>query len=989
MFAQSHVKPVDNMAFALCMGKQLHGSSGLNGLICGAIVALSSFLHGCGAESLESQDAMQPIEETQHSTAETLPVTASEISNQPNGNPDTDQISNNNEFAESTVSLALRTGDALVVEKADDLVTAAIEQIENDRTRFDNDIRRIFALNHDNTTNEHSITTVNWDPTHDAAMLIPSYGINTGVLFTNSVTATSKTVYEKSIAIAGDYSESGSTTRYMALGSNPMRNSQRNPELVGDQMHQFLRNSIDWLTELKPSDSDPLEVVIAHMDNSHYFPDESATRKWLDEKLTTNVSYNDQDSCDDEQLQQCLTTSTDLLIISQVLNENSSADNIATTVRNAMSTGIPVLYMHHDGGITELGSALLTELNIGYEWDNYWKRLQLSDFDITRYIGKTPENITAIKTLLEHLLARDYQFDWSQCTDEDCSTVPGLRSNFEEGALAVRSIMNALDKSNRDIFKEEGSTLTRLLALTGDRMRQNTVFPMDKNTTDDNVFLASYFADHAVYYSREKNPTQPDLGNFSRSEFDHIIPVNRSITFESKQPFRSAGVYALPGKTMLVSRTDLMDVEVEIFINTQRSGSSHQWATDGYNRPKFLKSPTVSIAAGETIYLTSPYGGPVQVAFSKNDLPVTLRFQNVGEHPHWSSAEDQLKFAQQLIDSHYDWAEMVTPGFEVHSTVSKMNESVNNSKWGDTEALASATMEYLHNYPHVLAGFQGPGIDTVAEIHDFAENKGFTVDSIDKVKHMNADQATCGYGCSGNPYDAYWSFDPLGHGDLHELGHGLEKSRLRFTGWPGHASTNHYSYYTKSQYYQKTGGDPECQSLPFQEMFNVLQAGSNATNQQAYIQQNLWDTNHWSHGAAMIVQMMMAAEDHNALLDGWHLLARLHIFEREFSRAVRSDEQWDAKQSSLGMSQYSRTQAKELAPNDWLLIALGVATDLDWRHYLNAWAIPISDQVATQVDAKGYPPVSGYFYISSGDGYCKGEGFDGQRVPLDGVSNWP
>lgn len=50
---------------------------------------------------------------------------------------------------------------------------------------------------------------------------------------------------------------------------------------------------------------------------------------------------------------------------------------------------------------------------------------------------------------------------------------------------------------------------------------------------------------------------------------------------------------------------------------------------------------------------------------------------------------------------------------------------------------------------------------------------------------MNADQATCGYGCSGNPYDAYWAFSPLGHGDLHELGHGLEKGRFRFAGWEG------------------------------------------------------------------------------------------------------------------------------------------------------------------------------------------------------------
>ncbi|MCV5951156.1 hypothetical protein OFN94_40755, partial [Escherichia coli] len=79
------------------------------------------------------------------------------------------------------------------------------------------------------------------------------------------------------------------------------------------------------------------------------------------------------------------------------------------------------------------------------------------------------------------------------------------------------------------------------------------------------------------------------------------------------------------------------------------------------------------------------------------------------------------------------------------------------------------------NYPHVLAGFQGRGIDEVPYIIQYAQNQGWEIANIDMVKHMNADQATCGYGCSGNPYDAYWAFSPLGHGDLHELGHGLEK----------------------------------------------------------------------------------------------------------------------------------------------------------------------------------------------------------------------
>ncbi|MFA0350849.1 hypothetical protein AB4486_28500, partial [Vibrio sp. 10N.222.55.C6] len=112
-------------------------------------------------------------------------------------------------------------------------------------------------------------------------------------------------------------------------------------------------------------------------------------------------------------------------------------------------------------------------------------------------------------------------------------------------------------------------------------------------------------------------------------------------------------------------------------------------------------------------------------------------------------------------------------------------------------------------------GFKGPGIDEIAEIHQYGEDKGWEIATIDIVKHMNADQANCGYGCSGNPYDAYWSFHPLGHGDLHELGHGLERGRFRFSGWDGHSTTNYYSYFSKSKYYKDTGKVSSCQGLDF------------------------------------------------------------------------------------------------------------------------------------------------------------------------------
>ncbi|MGB0847312.1 MAG: ImpA family metalloprotease, partial [Thiolinea sp.] len=586
----------------------------------------------------------------------------------------------------------------------------------------------------------------------------------------------------------------------------------------------------------------------------------------------------------------------------------------------------------------------------------------------------------------------DYSFNWDACDGENCSAVAGLETDFLDGAEKVRSMMHALDSAKIDLFATEGSSrLIRLLALLGDKYRQSVVYPMDKKTTADSEFLKSYYADHSVYNYRRINPAQTDMGNFSRSDFSHITPGNKTVSLTSKQYFRSTGAYALPGQTVRVTRQDSSDLTVKVFVNTLRSGATHQWADNGYKRPKYLQSPHFELKSGETIQFTSPYGGPLQLEFSTNDLPVQVYFENVGEHPYWASSADDESFTQKLAAGDYDWAELVTPGFEIHSKLDKMRTSMSDSKWGNAQALAAATMRYMHNFPHVMAGFQGPGIDVVPEIHDFATNKGFTIENLDRVKHMNADQASCGYGCSGNPYDAYWSYSPIGHGDVHELGHGLQGG-MRFSGWENHSMTNHYSYYTKSKYFQTTGTESTCQTLSFEQAFNTLQSSVGQSDPAVYMQENWWDGSNWNKQASMYIQMMMAAQASGALSDGWHLRARLHIIEREFNRADDSESTWLAKRDALGFGNYSLADAKAVyknAKNDWLVIALSTATGKDFRDYLTMWGISFSTTADSQVAAMGYPAIPNSFFISSATGYCRGEGFDGTSLPVDGAQTWP
>ncbi len=681
------------------------------------------------------------------------------------------------------------------------------------------------------------------------------------------------------------------------------------------------------------------------------------------------------------------------LVITGWQGSNDDAGAIRQALETVVNSGKPLLYLHTEWeGQNEVSEAIGNLLGFSLPYGgNWWAEDAASWTDVgamhTDYYES--KGFGAIKKMLEHFKAQDYAFDWSACDGGNCSGVAGLKEEFQNGADAVHTKMTNLDETRFDLFAEDNASLRlyRLLVLLGDKYRQAVQFPMDKITTDDTVFLKSLFADHAVYNYRAVNPAQPDMGNFSRSDFSHITSLSKIVDMESKVYFRSAGVYALPGQTVHVTRLDTSELGVKVFVNSLRSGATHQWQENGYKRPKYLQSPQMEIMPGETIAFTSPYGGPLQVRFSDNDLPVQLRFENVGEHPYWRGSEDDASFSQKLAAGDYDWAELATPTFEVHSKLDKMRESVD--KWGTATDLATATQRYIHNIPHVLAGLQGQGIDVVPEIHDFADSNGWSIDTQDKVKHMNADQASCGYGCSGNPYDAYWSFNPLNQNDLHELGHGLESGRFRFNGFEWHSTTDPYSFYTKSRYNRDTGGNnTSCNGLPFDSVFDKLQQSFGQTDPKMWLKTNLWADSNWSQQVLFTIQMMMNAEEEGVLDNGWHMLARMHLLEREFNRARRSETDWTAKRDSMGFSEYSLGEANNIDNNDWLVIVISYVTGLDYRDFINTWGHAFSQKASAQVAGFGYPAAPVRFFVSEPKAYCEfnanGDFLDKPFLPIDG-----
>ncbi|MEZ9198305.1 ImpA family metalloprotease [Shewanella sp. 10N.286.54.B9] len=690
-------------------------------------------------------------------------------------------------------------------------------------------------------------------------------------------------------------------------------------------------------------------------------------------------------SCDNEtELSGCL-SEAQLVITGSA--ELFAIDTVAPLIEQIQTAKQPLLYMHlHSWNSVPLTQTVLNPMGFSMQGPggpgNYFAQ-DKADWSSATSMLADHSPLDDELLWLSLFDSGNVDFNLANCA-ETCD--PSFSEQYQPALQTIRSKVRSLDSQHIDMFNKQGFALYKLMVLTGDSYRHAIEYPMDVSSSDKLQFLQAYFADHSVYHYRDINLLPQDLGNFSRTDFSHITAIDKAVSLSSKKGFRSAGVYALPGQTVTVSRSDNSEVRTWVFINTQRSGSTHEFAANGYNRAKYLQSTQIEVKAGESIKLTSPYGGPLQVKFDQTDLAVSLNFQHVGQHPYWREGDDGEKFMQALTANQYDWAELATKHFEVHSRLDKMQQTMSHEAlWNTPEKMANAIMTQVHNYPHLLAGFKGLFIDEVNEITDFANSKGWQIDTIDTVKHMNADQPTCGSGCSGNPYDASWSFSPTGHGDIHELGHGLEKGRLRFDGHEGHASTNPYSYYTKSRAYTELGKLPQCQGLNIDDEFAVLQASMNQADPFAYMQAaNLTS---WSNGMATMLQMMVAAQKNGSLENGWHLLARLHILLREFERAKGSNELWLQQRAKLGFEQFSLDAAKALSNNDFLLIAMSYSAELDYRDLYQMWGLATTQAAKDQTASFGFNMIEKQVYVYAPGDYCLS--LDLQSVPVDGQQAWP
>ena len=744
--------------------------------------------------------------------------------------------------------------------------------------------------------------------------------------------------------------------------------------LSGEELESFnpaLINLISWLTNSLANDSNThLTIKVANVSSSQF----NKINLWFD-TLAANVAITH--CISEDEIAQCVDESTDLLVIAST---NSSASLLKEALPSAKTLKVPVIYTHvHTWNTASWTNDILE--HIGYYMQSPGQAGNFFVGDDNRhalwlnYTEMFNEQIVhknlflAAKNIAVHFKNNSFSYDLPNC-DKNCSNDIKYKQQLNDGLSLIKEQFTRLDNNNTQIFGNDGYDTLKLLALIGDRFRQEISLPMDKATADIMQWSKGVFADFTVYNARYNNPVQSSLGNFSRTDFSHVTPHDVSINILSKPYMRAAGVYAIPGQTMKITRTDSnSSLNTTIHINAQRSGSSKPFDRL-FDRPKYLKSTAVIVKPNDTITLTSPYGGPVYITYDAVDIASSFTFENVGEHAYWNGVEDNERFAEAIINSDYDWADVASEHVEVHSLITRMKTTLEDPITPNVEELARLMQKYTHGDLLALAGFTGPDIQVSTETTNFSTKTGIPLTDRNKVQHGIMDQPTCGYGCSGNPYDAGWRFSPLGHGDLHEIGHTIENGWFKFDGREGHATTNPYSYYTKHRAWIEEGIEPNCQSVKFDKVHDSLVVANGTAAPDAYMASI--DMNDWNQGVALMIQILMSAQHEGALIDGWQLYPMLHILKREFDRIDGDDTNWNAGKAVVGFSSYSRAELANLTRNDFLLISTSFILGYDLQNYLEMFGLNFGAKAISQVQLAGLPAMPRNFFLpAENKDFCK------------------
>jgi hypothetical protein len=378
----------------------------------------------------------------------------------------------------------------------------------------------------------------------------------------------------------------------------------------------------------------------------------------------------------------------------------------------------------------------------------------------------------------------------------------------------------------------------------------------------------------------------------------------------------------------------------------------------------------------------------------------------------FSNPAEIAAFNDRIQNTELPHVDLRTDGAEQHLRRDRFLNAIGGDV-PDVNALLKSIVDDHINSVYTLAGLkiQGKSLSESLPADVLAACKGlFGDDCIDNslhtrtiIQHANYDQnAQCGGGCSGNPWDAAWNIDPTGWGDNHELGHNLQTNRLNVQyaaasdhdNWAGYGSragensNNIFPYVVKwKTHYLRDGntGTVTDGHMNHKDLFYVFMSDAAGTTdtrgKRVVFGANCkvldagedrytapWASNayavHNGYRMAFYIQMALKAHgmtlsDGTTLNNGFNLFTLLYQHSRIFGKYANNASDWEANRSKLGFSQFSfegnsvygGKTVKDIPGNDFMLVSLSKLTGKDWRSHFDMLGLHYSSLAAAQTAA--------------------------------------
>ncbi|MGL4516272.1 MAG: ImpA family metalloprotease, partial [Shewanella sp.] len=634
-----------------------------------------------------------------------------------------------------------------------------------------------------------------------------------------------------------------------------------------------------------------------------------------------------------------------------------------------------------------------------------------------------------VEKLLTNL--REQRFD-TQVLNDCTGNYLSCNSNafveaFKAGADWYRSSAETLDSNGIDVFSRTNFPLMKAGLLLADKYRSDIDYPIAYS--EFTQWQQALFADWTVSYARTRNLAQADLGeyvtdraNLSKGTNAHYAypataSERKTITVPYSGQWTTTGWYALPGQTIKFSRLDNTNANVEIKLNYHRRNTNRAFEQKVYRAPLELAQQRIKLAKGQSIEFSTPYGGPVYLYISGGEgaLSVDINAQNVAKHPSimdFSNPAEITAFNDNIQNTELPHVDLRTDGAEQHLRRDRFMNAIGGNV-PDVNALLNSIVDDHINSVYTLAGLkiQGKSLTESLPADVLSSCQAlFGQDCTDAslhtrtiIQHANYDQnAHCGSGCSGNPWDAAWNISPTGWGDNHELGHNLQTNRLNvqyataansdnWTGYgsrAGENSNNIFPYVVKwKTHYLRDGNTDIIKDghMNHKDLFYVFMsdaAGTTDTSGKRVVfganckvldigedrYTAPWASNayavHNGYRMAFYIQMALKAHgmtlsDGTTLTNGFNLFTLLYQHSRIFGRYANNASDWEANRSKLGFdlfpfdghSVYGGKSVKDMPGNDFMLVSLSKLTGKDWRSHFDMLGLRYSSLAATQVTA--------------------------------------